>query len=487
MSDSVRLTGSLESRYSLVLSAAGAPDFCSLRFVCEKDEWVSVRQDVPEPVRRGEDAGVMITVMHGGGLGYAATCDLTDAGLKAAAKRARQFADCTAGRSVTDFRTIEMPASRGEYSGPAEKPWADVSLGEKFDRLRAACAAMRIDDRIVDWEASVWHTDFRTLLLTSTGGRVAQRFQYLAPSLTATANRGAESQTRSLGSLRGGCRQGGAEVLDAVGFRTAPRRIAEEALAMLEAENCPSQTCDVLLATDQMMLQIHESIGHPLELDRILGDERNYAGTSFVTPEMFGSYQYGSELLNVTFDPTRPEQFASYGYDDDGLAAAKEYIIKDGVLLRGLGGTISQARSGLAGVADSRACSWNRPPIDRMANLNIEPGDSSLDEMIAATERGVYMKTNRSWSIDDSRNKFQFGCEWGQLIENGKLTKLVKNPNYRGVSATFWRNLRQVGDAETVGVFGTPNCGKGEPNQSIRVGHASPACRFADVEVFGGA
>ena len=244
---------------------------------------------------------------------------------------------------------------------------------------------------------------------------------------------------------------------------------------------------DIVLAPDQMMLQIHESIGHPLELDRILGDERNYAGTSFVTPDMFGSYQYGSSLLNVTFDPTLTEEFASYAFDDDGTPAERVHLIEQGVLLRPLGGTLSAHRAQMSPVANSRASTWNRPPIDRMANLNIEPGSSSLEQLISGVERGVWMETNVSWSIDDSRNKFQFGCELGRIIENGELKGLVRNPNYRGISATFWRNLVDVGDRNTFRILGTPYCGKGEPNQVIRVGHASPVCRFANVDVFGGA
>jgi predicted Zn-dependent protease len=275
-------------------------------------------------------------------------------------------------------------------------------------------------------------------------------------------------------------------VLDQLGYRTAAPRIGAEALQLLTAPNCPSGVMDVLLAPDQMILQIHESIGHPLELDRILGDERNYAGTSFVTPEMFGAYQYGSALLNITFDPTRPEEFTSYAFDDEGTPSQREYLIRNGTLQRALGSLTSQVRADLPGVANARASSWNRPPIDRMANLNLEPGTSSLQEMIASIERGVYMQTNCSWSIDDSRNKFQFGCEWGQLIEDGQLTTVVKNPNYRGISATFWRSLKMVGNAETFDIMGTPFCGKGEPNQMVRVGHASPACLFADVDVFGG-
>jgi len=265
---------------------------------------------------------------------------------------------------------------------------------------------------------------------------------------------------------------------------------AEEALQLLAAPNCPGGRMDVVLMPDQMMLQIHESIGHPLELDRILGDERNYAGTSFVTMDMFGTFQYGSPLLNVTYDPTRGNEFASFAFDDEGTSAQRTFLIRDGLLLRPLGGTSSLQRARravptLAGVATTRASAWNRPPIDRMSNLNVEPGASSLDEMIAATELGVLMKTNRSWSIDDSRNKFQFGCEWGRMIRGGQLAEVVRDPNYRGVSRDFWRSLAMVGTPETVAVMGTPYCGKGEPNQAVRVGHASPACRFSGVDVFG--
>jgi predicted Zn-dependent protease len=202
---------------------------------------------------------------------------------------------------------------------------------------------------------------------------------------------------------------------------------------------------------------------------------------------MFGSYRYGSELLNITFDPTRPEELASYAFDDEGTRAEKVHLIRNGILERPLGGAISQARAGVPGVANARADNWNRPPIDRMANLNLEPGDATFDELVASIGHGVMMETNRSWSIDDSRNKFQFGCERGRLIENGKLGAVVKNPNYRGISASFWRSLAKVGDASTFQVLGTPYCGKGEPSQIIRVGHASPACVFRNVDVFGGA
>jgi predicted Zn-dependent protease len=462
-------------------------EFFSLRYVCETDELLGVRQNVPEPPRFIQDRGVMISVIDRGGCGYAATCDLSTSGLQRALDDASAFARATRGRLVMDLEQVTQPQAQGSYTVANGRGAVGTSLRERYQLLIQEAAACKIDSRIIDWSASLWTTETEQRYLSSAGADIRQKFRFVVPNLTVTANDGPITQTRSLaGQYNGYCRQGGGEVVDAASFVGSGALVAGEALQLLAARDCPAGKLDVLLMPDQMMLQIHESIGHPLELDRILGDERNFAGTSFVTLDMFGAYQYGTPLLNVTYDPSRIEQFASYAFDDEGTRAEKAYLIRDGILERPLGGAISQARAGLPGVAVSRANSWNRPPIDRMANLNVEVGNSSLQEMISATERGVLLKTNSSWSIDDSRNKFQFGCEWGQLIENGKLTEVVKNCNYRGVSATFWRSLRMVGDQSTFEVMGTPFCGKGEPSQVIRVGHASPACLFSNVDVFGG-
>jgi len=462
-----------------------AADFWSLRFVDQVSTSCAVRKNVPLPLARCHDRGVMATVYADGGYGYAATSDLSPAGLRAALERARAWAAATAARALFDTRPLPRPSARGAYASPSiDVP--EPAPREWYDLLMAESTAAAIDPRIVDWSASleVRHATHR--LVTSEGGDVVQRYRIVLPGLAATAHAGGDTQTRTLNGYRGICQQGGPEVLARFGFAGAGRRVAEEALELVLAPNCPSGRQDVLLAPDQMILQIHESIGHPLELDRILGDERNFAGTSFVTPEMIGSYRYGSPLLNVTFDPTRPEELASYAYDDEGTRAERAWLIRDGILERPLGGAISQQRAGLPGVANARADNWNRPPIDRMANLNLEPGDRPFEALVAGIERGVYMQTNASWSIDDSRNKFQFGCERGVLIEDGALGGVVKNPNYRGVSASFWRSLAAVGDASTLQVLGTPYCGKGEPSQIIWVGHASPACVFTGVDVFGG-
>ena len=464
---------------------APAADFCSLRVVEERNEHLMVRRGVVQPPHVTYDSGAMITVWHGGGIGYAGTSDLTAAGLRRAGAQALQWARVTAGRHLFAETGWRPQVRDGEYASGVEAPWAGTTLADKIALLRCEAARLHTDKRIVDWEAGLWHTALETLLVTADGGRVRQCFAFLLPTLSATANAAASTQTRTFGG-HAFCRQGGMEILRHVGFFDAAPRIQAQALELLAAPNCPSGAMDLVIAPDQMILQVHESIGHPLELDRILGDERNYAGRSFVSLDMLGSYRYGSELLNVVFDPTRAEQLASYGFDDDGRPAERADIIRRGILLRALGSSSSQARAGVAGVANARAASWNRPPIDRMANLNLEPGASGFDDLVRSVERGVYVETNCSWSIDDSRNKFQFGCEWGRRIEDGELREVVKNPNYRGVSATFWRTLKGVGNRDTLQVLGTPWCGKGEPNQVIRVGHAAPACLFSNIDVFGG-
>lgn len=471
----------LKQRFAALRTRA---EFFSLRYVRESGQYLSVRKSVAEPPSFSHDQGAMLTVRLRGIEAYAATNDLSQAGLQAALDRAEAQAQLIAGHALLNLSQEPVCHERADFFSP-DLDQAFPSLSECFALLGAESAAVPKDERLVSWVVSLGLNHVEQIYLNSAGAelRRAQRFVY--PGMGVTAYDGNDSQSRSLGRENFG-QQGGADVISRCGLIGAAPQVADQALQLLLAPNAPVGKRDLLLMPDQMILQIHESIGHPLELDRILGDERNYAGTSFVKASDFGSLQYGSKLLNVTFDPTIPEELASYRFDDDGTPAYKEFLIREGLLLRPLGGALSQFRSGLEGVANSRACGWNRPPIDRMANLNIEPGDQSLEQMIGGIESGILMATNRSWSIDDARNKFQFGCEWGQLIEDGELKGVVKNPNYRGISDQFWRNLSAVGDASTFKVLGTPNCGKGEPNQVIRVGHASPACVFSQIDVFGG-
>jgi predicted Zn-dependent protease len=412
---------------------------------------------------------------------------MTNEGVSSAAQKAFTQAQLASKHATFEFSEDARPANVGNYQSPFVKKKDSLSPGELNKILLDAYNHLKVSDKIVSARALLQTIQTMFRFVSSNGSDISQEFLMLEFDLSATAADGANQQTRTFGGMRGNCLQMGMEYFDKLELLAQSQKIGEQAIELLDADECPTGEMDLVIASDQMMLQIHESVGHALEIDRILGDERNYAGWSFVNMDDFGKLQYGSKLMNITFDPTLLSEFASYGYDDGGLEATREYIIKNGVLLRGLGGMESQIRSGVPGVANFRASSWNRAPIDRMANINLEPGNSSFDEIIGAVENGVYMESNSSWSIDDYRNKFQFGCEYAKLIENGKMTKTLRNPNYRGISNPFWNSLKMVGDNDTFGIYGTPNCGKGEPNQVIRVGHASPVCMFKNVQVFGGA
>jgi predicted Zn-dependent protease len=461
-------------------------DWVGLRFVEETSQHRGVRNGRIEKNATGCERGLMVEARVDGQLAYAATADLSDSGIRRAAQRAAALARQSARFKVFESGAAERPPAVGSYRSPRRLDPDTESLAEFTDRLLEASRRLKVSERIVTATAEAGLTVVRTQYVSSGGGDIEQDFLLVTQNFAAIARDGTETQHRSLNGPVARCRQGGLELFDWDEIYAGCERVGREALELLEADDCPTATLDLVLAPDQMLLQIHESVGHPLELDRILGDERNYAGWSFVRPEDFGRLRYGSALMNVTFDPGVAGEFASYAYDDGGHAATREYLIRDGLLLRGLGGLESQARLKLPGVANFRSAGWNRAPIDRMANLNLEPGDTPLDAMIGRVERGVYMQANRSWSIDDYRNKFQFGCEYARLIEDGRLTKVLKNPNYRGVTVPFWNSLKAVGRREDWRAFGTPYCGKGEPNQVIRVGHGSPPCLFTGVEVFGG-
>lgn len=461
-------------------------DWLGLRFTSEKTQRRCVRNEISEQQSESTDSGVMVEAMINGHIAYAATSDLSEAGIMATARKAAQLAKITGTIKCHDFSETVRPISKGRYQSPRVYALDKTSAGEITDQLITASRKLKVSDQVVTTLAEARLVETRQVYLSTNGAEIDQEFILINQHLAAIARDGSETQQRSLNGPHARCWQAGVEVFDWQQLHGLCEQVGREAVELLTAEECPDGRLDLVLSPDQMLLQIHESIGHPLELDRILGDERNYAGWSFVKPADFGNLRYGTELMNVTFDPVVSGEFASYGFDDGGNPATREYLIRQGLLLRGIGGLESQNRSGLPGVACFRASGWNRAPIDRMANINLEPGNSSLEEMIARVERGVYMQSNRSWSIDDYRNKFQFGCEYARLIENGRLTRVLKNPNYRGVTIPFWNSLAAVGHGDEWQSFGTAYCGKGEPNQMIRVGHGSPPCLFVGVEVFGG-
>jgi predicted Zn-dependent protease len=472
---------------STLLSALDvAADWIGLRATREASTTRSVRDGIPETNGSALTQGVMVEVLVNGQIGYAATNSLTIEAVQAAAQTAYRQAIAASEWSIHKTPLSARPKVVGQYTSPLLKPFDVMSPGEINQTLTEISQRLKVSDKIVQTSATAITTETESWFVSSNGSEVYQKFLLIGTDFSATAQDGPIIQRRSNNGWLARCYQGGMEHFVTPDLWARVEQIGAQAVELLTAEECPTETTTLVLAPDQMLLQIHESIGHPLELDRILGDERNYAGGSFVKLEDFGNLVYGSPLMNITFDPTVAGEFASYGFDDTGAPATREHLIKEGVLQRGLGSLESQGRTGVAGVASTRASSWNRPPIDRMANLNLEPGQKSADEIISGIDRGVWMESNRSWSIDDQRHKFQFSCEYGKLIENGKLTKTLRNPNYRGITPQFWNSLVEVADRSTWQMYGTPMCGKGEPNQAIWVGHGSPIAVFATIEVFGG-
>lgn len=451
--------------------------------ITEKTTYRQIKNEKLENSQTIVDRGARVEVFENGVIGYAGTQDLSESGIKNAEIKARRLS--AASQKNPSFRFSEKirPFAQGQYKSPIQKPLDAISLEALMSLLIDCSKAMHVSDEIVQRNAGVTIVETQIHSTGPDGHETVQDFSIVSLHLMATAQRGTETQYRT---LHGGSAayQIGAELFSKHRLIPNCEMLGRQAIELLGAENCPTDQVDLLLAPDQMYIQIHESIGHPLELDRIIGDERNFAGWSFVQPQDFGNLQYGSEIMNVTFDPTRFGEIASYAYDESGMKAQKEYLIQNGKLVRGLGGLESQERSNLPGVANFRSSSWNRAPIDRMANINLEAGNSEVEDMIQSMEKGLIVHSNRSWSIDDYRDKFQFGCEYGQWVEDGKIKKIVKNPNYRGRTLDFWKNLSMVGkDTET---FGTLHCGKGEPSQIIRVGHSSPYCLFKNIEIFGG-
>jgi TldD protein len=325
----------------------------------------------------------------------------------------------------------------------------------------------------------------KTWFASSDGAAIEQTIINSGGGIEATAIAGGEMQRRSYpNSFRGHLRAAGYEHVRSLGLVEEAPRIGSEAVELLNAKDCPSEVTTLVLDSNQVILQVHESVGHPLELDRVLKMEEAYAGTSFVSVEDRGTLRYGSELVSITADATVRGGLGTFGYDDEGVPAQRVPLIEEGVFKNFISSRETAAMVGLpASSGAMRADGWQNLPLIRMTNINLEPGQGTLREIIADTKDGIYMNTNTSWSIDDKRVNFQFGCEAAWRIRDGQLTDLFKNPNYTGITTEFWGSCDAVGGSEDWTLWGTPNCGKGQPGQVARVGHGGAPARFRNVQV----
>jgi TldD protein len=452
--------------------AAGA-SYADARVVVRRDQHVSTRNRKVDEVTDVESAGIGVRVLVGGAWGFASTRDLTAA--DETALRAVRFASASPGRHERTLAPID-PA-RGDWRTDVAVDPFSVPVADKIaELLRAEDAMQHADVKVTEAFASARRET--KWFASSEGAAIEQERVECGAGIDATAVDDDGYQIRSYPSQHGGTTAlGGWEIIRALDLEREAPRVAEQAAALLRADACPSTVTTVVLDSDQMQLQVHESVGHPTELDRVLGAEAAYAGTSFLRARDAGSLRYGSRLMNVTADATTALGLGTFGWDDEGVAAGRSEIVREGVLVGWMG-----SRE-LGGGGFMRADGWARMPLVRMTNLHLEAGSGSFEELLDGVGDGVYLETNKSWSIDDKRLNFQFGTQIAWEIRNGKLGRMLRDATYTGVTPRFWASLDAVAGPEEWKLGGLTNCGKGQPGQGARVSHGASPSRFRDVQI----
>ena len=470
-----------DEAYSAVQAAldAGAR-YADARIMVRRTESMTARDGDVEDLSSDESAGLGVRALVGSGWGFYAVPDLSDAAARAAGRRAAQIAAASATVPGPPIDLVPVGAGEASWASDCEVDPLAVSLSAKGDLLVGATAAAKAAGAdITEALYRIWDT--RKWFVSSDGHRIDQHTRECGAGVWASAIGDGEVQRRSWPSYGGQFGTRGWELIEELDLIANAPRMAEEARALVTAPLCPAGETTLILGGEQLALQIHESVGHAIELDRILGWEAAFAGTSWLDLEKLGSLRYGSELMNITIDPRIPGALGSFGYDDEGTPAAKRDAVRNGIWVGVLAGRDSAAVAGLDYAGSVRSDGWARLPMVRMTNVGLEPGPHTLDEIIAATDDGVFMETNRSWSIDDRRLNFQFGCEIGYEVKNGKRGRLLRNPTYTGIGPRFWQSMDML-SSETV-AWGTPNCGKGQPGQVGHTGHPAAPARFTDVRV----
>ena len=481
----------MQSLAQLALDAASARgvSYCDARVVAIRNRSLTTKNGLVGHASESESLGIGVRVVADGAWGFAASADLSRVSVDAVAARAIEIAKASARVKREDVRLAAEPAAVGEWTTPYKIDPFATSVEQNIDLLLKADAEMRTVPGVTLAEAGMNFQREESWFLSSEGARIHQTKYSTGAGYTAYAFAGSEIQKRSYPNSFGGQWQNrGYEQIEEMKLVENARRVAEEAIALHHADQCPEGTRTIILDGSQLGLQIHESIGHPIELDRVLGMEANFAGTSFLTLEKLGHLRYGSELVNVVADARQEHGpgLGTFAYDDEGVAAQSTPIITNGrftgyLSSRETAHTIGATRSG----GTLRAEGWNRLPMIRMTNISILPGETplSLEQLIASTDEGIYMETNKSWSIDDKRYNFQFGCEIAWEIKHGKRVRMLKNPSYSGITTEFWNSMDAICSREEWTLWGTPNCGKGQPQQVVGTGHGASPARFRNIRV----
>ena len=468
----------------LMDAAAKRAEYADARFVHTCVERLSTRNGAIDRLDSIEEEGIGVRVRAGGSWGFAATGGTGKADAEAALERA--LAVAAAQPPASGAPLAPEPPARGHYESPADRDPFAVPLEEKLAVLVAAEAGLRTEPGVVLTLARFEALRVDKLFASTEGALCGQRLTECGGGLTAVAVNGDDSQSRSFPASHGGhVEQAGYEHFISLDLAGAAPRVSEEAAALLRAPACPPGRRTLVLAGEQLGLQVHESLGHAVELDRVLGREASYAGTSFVPPDAIGSLRLGSPHVSVTADAGSPGGLGSFRWDDEGVEGRAVPIVRSGVLAGFLSSRETAAEIGLERSGGCmRAQGHARQPIVRMTNVNLEPGDAgTLDDLIAATDDGLLIDTNRSWSIDNRRLHFQFEGEAAWEIAGGERGRLLRNPSYAGVTPRFWASCDAVCSPSEWGLVSLLDCGKGEPGQVMRVSHGCAPARFRDVEV----
>src|SRR6266853_1784892 len=446
----------MKTAAQLALDAAfgGEVSYADARVVSVRSRALSTKNGRVGHASESESLGIGIRVIADGAWGFAASADLSRGAVEAAARRAREIAKASAQVKKENVRLAPEPAAVTEWTTPYKVDPFATSVEQNIDLLLKVDSEMRAVSGVTLAETGMNFQRDESWFLSSEGADIHQTKYSTGAGYTAYAFAGSEIQKRSYPNSFGGQWQNrGHEQIEEMKLVENARRVAEEAVALHQADQCPEGTATIILDGSQLGLQIHESIGHPIELDRVLGMEANFAGTSFLTIEKLGNLRYGSELVNVVADARQEHGpgLGTFAYDDEGVAAQSTPIVSNGrftgyLSSRETAHTIGAGRSG----GTLRAEGWNRLPMIRMTNVSILPGEKplSLEQLIAATDSGIYMETNKSWSIDDKRYNFQFGCEIAWEIKNGKRVRMLKNPTYSGISTEFWNSCEAIAGPE---------------------------------------
>jgi TldD protein len=459
---------------------AGA-SYADARAVELRAQDVETKNRTVDTLADSESEGIGVRVLVDGAWGFACDRRIEPAAARDAALRAAAFARAAGARRPRTLAPLEP--QRGSFRAPIGRDPFEVPLADKVELcLRVEEAMAHEDVRMT--QASLRALREHKLFMSSEGSELEHELYECGAGIDAVAVGDGQYQIRSYPSaFVGSSAQAGWEYVESLELEREAPRIAEEAAALLRADVCPEGVTTVVLDSDQMTNQIHESVGHPTELDRIYLTEAAYAGTSFLKPGDLGSFRYGSELMNITSDPTTPLGLGTYGWDDEGVPAAPEAIVEAGVLRGFLSSRETAAELGQGVGGSVRADSWNRLPLIRIGNLNLAPGEGSLEDLIAGVDEGVFLKTNKSWSIDDKRLNFQFGSQIAWEIKNGKLGRMLRDATYTGVTPVFWGSLDAVAGPEAWTLYGFTNCGKGQPGQTAHVSHGTAPARFRNVQV----